>query len=199
MTLNVQFITMIAMVIGGLYLGIIQETFRRFSVHWKRRRVMAYFMEISFWLSQTMILYYLLFRVNNGELRFYVFVAVLLGFSVYQALVANIYKRLLEQIISIVLKCFRIIEKVINFLIITPVKFIIQVAVTCVMFVLHILLNIVRYVLKVVVAPILWIFRALFGILPENIQNKLYKIAEFYSTIENTCRKWVKKILFKRR
>lgn len=187
------------MVLGGLYLGIIQETFRRFSIHWKRRRFLAYFMEISFWLTQTMLLYYLLFRVNSGELRFYVFVAVLLGFSVYQVLVANAYQWLLEHIIRIMLKCFRFIESVINILIITPVKFIIQLVVTCVLFVLQALLRIGIFLGKLILFPILWMFRTLFGILPKNIQENLYKLARFYSTIKITCRKWVKKILFKRR
>ncbi|WP_174615350.1 spore cortex biosynthesis protein YabQ [Virgibacillus ihumii] len=199
MTLNVQFITMIAMVLSGLYLGIIQETFRRFSIHWRSRRVLAYFMEISFWLTQTLLLYYLLFRVNSGELRLYVFAAVLLGFSVYQVLVAKAYRWLLEHIIRIVLMCFRFVENVVNVLFITPVKFIIQVVVTCILFVLQTLMRIISFAGKLLLTPVFWIFRTLFGILPKNIQDNLYKSAGFYSTIKNTCRKWVKKILFKRR
>ncbi|GAA0609113.1 spore cortex biosynthesis protein YabQ [Virgibacillus siamensis] len=199
MTLHVQFVTMMAMVLGGLYLGIIQETFRRFSIHWRKRRVLAYFMEISFWLTQTLLLYYLLFRVNSGELRLYVFAAILLGFSVYQVLVANAYKWLLEHIIRIVLGCFQFIENLVSVLIITPVKVIIQFVVTCVLFILQILLRVLSFAGKLIFTPVFWIFRTLFGILPKNIQHNLYKLAGFYSTIKNKCRKWVKKILFKRR
>lgn len=199
MTLSVQFMTMISMVLGGFYLGIIQDTYRRIAIYWKGNTFFKYFMEIGFWLSQTMILYYVLFRVNSGELRFYVFVAAFLGFAIYQVIAATLYKRLLEHIIRIIATIYRFIERTVQVLLIKPVTFIIQLVITTVLFTLQFLLKLVLFIAKLIVSPFLWVLRILFKLLPESIQEKLNKLAGFYSTIENTCKKWMKYILFKRR
>lgn len=110
MTLSVQFTTMAVMVLSGIYLGLAQDTFRRISVHWKKRPIISYSFEIGFWLLQTLIVFYVLFLVNSGEIRFYIFLACLLGFSFYQALLKTIYRQMLERLISV----FRAIYKFLN-------------------------------------------------------------------------------------
>ncbi|MGP4109170.1 spore cortex biosynthesis protein YabQ [Virgibacillus sp. L01] len=199
MTLSVQFLTMFSMVLGGFYLGIINDTYRRFSIHWKQNKILSYFMEISFWLTQTMLLYYLLFRVNSGELRFYVFIACLLGFSVYQVTTANAYKQLLEHIIRIGLKIYQFIEKLVQVLFIKPIKFVVHLLIVSLLFIGNVLLTIIRYTFRFMYVPISWVFQNLFRLLPKNIQNYLHKIAGIYSTMENILKKWIKYITFKRR
>ncbi|TFJ92991.1 spore cortex biosynthesis protein YabQ [Lentibacillus salicampi] len=193
MTLDVQFITMIAMMIGGFYLGVASDTFRRLCVYWKQRVVLKYFMEIGFWLTQTLLLYYVLFQVNSGELRFYVFVALLLGFAMYQALAANMYKRLLEYLIGIIVQIYRFLVKVTRVIIIIPVTFLIQLIITIIVGTATILLKLIRFTFKIVLAPVIWLFRMVFRMLPQSIQKRLHKIAGFYSIIENTCKKWIQK------
>ncbi|MFB4168685.1 spore cortex biosynthesis protein YabQ [Virgibacillus sp. JSM 102003] len=199
MTLSVQFLTMASMVLGGFYLGIINDTYRRFSIHWKQNKIFTYFMEISFWLTQTMLLYYLLFRVNSGELRFYVFIACLLGFSVYQVTTANAYKQLLEHIIRIGLKIYQFIVRLVQVLFITPIRFVIHLLIVFLLFIGNVLLTIIRYTFRFIYVPISWVFQNLFRLLPKNIQNNLHKIAGFYSTMENILKKWIKYITLKRR
>src|SRR5690625_1760968 len=101
MTLDTQFLTMIFMVLGGLYLGIAKDTFRRFSPYWKNKRFINYAMEICFWLTQTFLLFYVLFRINGGELRFYVFLACLLGYAMFQAFDSDLSILLLIDIICV--------------------------------------------------------------------------------------------------
>src|SRR5690625_7680140 len=107
MTLDTQFLTMIFMVLGGLYLGIAKDTFRRFSPYWKNKRFINYAMEICFWLTQTYLLFYVLFRINGGELRFYVFLACLLGYDMYKALASALYKKKMESIIRVFTAIYR--------------------------------------------------------------------------------------------
>ncbi|QKY70901.1 spore cortex biosynthesis protein YabQ [Lentibacillus sp. CBA3610] len=194
MTLDVQFITMISMIAGGFYLGMALDTFRRLSIYWKQRVFLIYFMEISFWLTQTMLLYYVLFLANSGELRFYVFLAVLLGFSMYRALAASAFKRLLEHVIRVIAAISRFLENMFKTVIVTPVKFIIQLLITIGVFTVNLLLSLVRYIFKIVFVPVFWLLRMIFRMLPQSIQKNLHKIAGFYSTIENTCKKWLKKL-----
>lgn len=199
MTLDVQFITMISMVAGGFYLGVALDTFRRLSIYWKQRLFLIYFMEISFWLTQTLLLYYVLFLVNSGELRFYVLLAVVLGFSMYRALAANTFKRLLEHVIQITAAIYRFLENMIQTVIMTPITFIVQLVVNVVVFTINLLMNVIQYILKIVFILVLWLFRLIFRLLPQTIQRKLHKMAGFYSTIKNTCKKWIRTWKSKRR
>lgn len=188
MTLNQQFLTMISMILAGCYLGIILDTFRRFSFYWRERRVLSYFLEACFWLVQTLLLFYVLFRVNSGELRVYVFIACLLGFSFYQAVLATIYKRLLEQVIQLLIWLFRLINRIVIILIITPIKWIILMVSSLVLF-----------ILKLVFLPVKWCFQLIYRLLPSSIKKFFYKFAGIYSIIKNRCIKILKYIKLNRR
>ncbi|WP_306798748.1 spore cortex biosynthesis protein YabQ [Oceanobacillus saliphilus] len=199
MTLSVQFLTLIAMVSSGFYLGIIQETFRRFTPYWKNSKLLTYFLEISFWLTQTAIIFYVLFLVNAGEIRLYVFLACLLGFSIYQVFAKTIYRRILEGIIKVLTAIYRFFRNVIHAVIITPITWIIRLFVRLILLIITLLVTIVFFILRVVFTPFRWIGKGIYYFLPDSFKNFLHKIAGFYSTIKNICYKWVKYLKFKRR
>ncbi|WP_100011851.1 spore cortex biosynthesis protein YabQ [Lentibacillus sediminis] len=199
MTLSVQFITMAAMVFSGFYLGIVQETFRRLTVYWKNRVVLTYVLEACFWLTQTLLIFYVLFRANGGEIRFYILLACLLGFSMYQVFAAGVYKRLLEQIIRIVAKIYRFFARTVQLLIIAPVKWLVLLLVTIITGLLKALGAVLLFVWKVLIAPIRWLFQGIWRMLPKKIQKNLHKLAGVYSTIENIYNKCRKYLSSKRR
>src|SRR5690625_7413437 len=107
MTLQVQFLTMVSMIIGGLYLGIARDTYLRFTPYWRQRIILKYVFEIAFWMIQTLLLFYILFRVNPGDLWFYVFLACLLGVSLFIVFFVSLYKKLLELMIFLLLIIYR--------------------------------------------------------------------------------------------
>src|SRR5699024_11472846 len=114
MTLNVQFLTMMSMVAGGFYLGIMLDTFRRLTRSWTSHFIVTTIVEVCFWLIQTFILFYILFLVNGDELRAYVFIACLLGFSAYQVVGKRWYMKLLERILSIDVAVYRFVTLLIR-------------------------------------------------------------------------------------
>ena len=67
-----------------------------------------------------------LFQVNDGELRAYIFLACLLGFSMYVVMFKTIYKRVLEWIIKVLVALTKGIIKILNTLIIRPIRWIIE-------------------------------------------------------------------------
>lgn len=180
-------------------MGMILDTFRRASSHWKNSVFLTYLMEISFWLSQTMLLFYILYRVNAGELRFYVFLALLLGFASYQALAADVYKKLLEHIIKIALSVYRFIARLIYMIVIKPIIFVFTLFFSAIAYILQVLFIVLLTIVKIIFAPFKWLLQFLYRIQPEIIKNFLHKIAGFYSTMENICKKWLKFIKQKRR
>ncbi|MBM7601288.1 spore cortex biosynthesis protein YabQ [Virgibacillus halotolerans] len=199
MTLSVQFITMITMVLCGFYLGIIKDTYYRFRPYWKERLILTYLLEICFWLTQTVLLFYVLFRVNGGELRFYIFVACLLGFSIYQALARSIYIKVLERVILMVAAIYRFIARLIQVLFITPIKWIVKAIFTIILFIIHVVGVVLLFLLKILLFPIKGLLKLLYRLLPKRLKKLLYKLAGFYSTMKNITTKWMKYITFKRR
>ena len=191
--------TMISMILGGFFVGVALETFRRFSLTWKNNIILVFFMEICFWLIQSFVLFYVLFRVNGGEIRIYVIVAGFLGFAIYKAVAATLYKRILERLISIIVSIYRFFARIINGIIIIPVKFIIQLLITCLRWVFKGIILIVTFLLTIVFGPIFWIFKKIYHFLPKRVQNILFKLAGLYSTIESITIKVVKFLKFKRR
>ncbi|MED4473392.1 spore cortex biosynthesis protein YabQ [Oceanobacillus caeni] len=191
MTISVQFMTMVSMVLSGFYLGIALDTFRRFTPYWKRKVVLAYLMEICFWLTQTAILFYILFLVNSGEIRFYIFIACLLGFAMYQVFAATIYKKILEHIIRIVTNIYLFCKRVVQALIVQPIIWIFTLLVTVILGVVRVIWKIILFILKLLLTPIGWILKAIYSILPNSFKNFFKQIAGFYSKIKNILVKWL--------
>ncbi|GIO24235.1 spore cortex biosynthesis protein YabQ [Oceanobacillus sp. J11TS1] len=191
MTLSTQFITLITMIISGFYLGIVQETFRRFTIYWKGRLFLTYSLEILFWVTQAGILFYILYRVNQGELRLYIVLACLFGFSIYQALVKQAYKRLLEHVIQILRAIYQGIEKLIKILLISPLRWIILTLYRMIKAILIGILKIVMWIFRFVFTPFRWVGTGIFRLLPKPIQKLFLQIAGFYSKIQNIVNKWL--------
>ncbi|WP_085993732.1 spore cortex biosynthesis protein YabQ [Oceanobacillus senegalensis] len=194
MTLSVQFLTMITMVGSGFYLGMALDTFRRFTPYWKNTVFLNYLMEICFWLTQTIILFYILFQVNAGEIRFYVLIACLLGFSMYQVFAANIYKRMLEHMIRVVTAIYQFFKRLVQALIIQPIIWMVTVLITIVVGLATALWKVVLFIAKLLFAPIRWIAKVIYYLLPKSFKNFLQQIAGFYSKIKNIIFKWLKYI-----
>ncbi|MBP1970374.1 spore cortex biosynthesis protein YabQ [Virgibacillus natechei] len=199
MTLSIQFMTMIAMVLSGFYLGIIQETFRRFTLYWEKRVIFSYFMEVCFWLTQTVILFYVLFRLNGGEFRLYIVAAGLLGFAMYQVFAARIYKRILERIIRTTAAIYQFFARMVQAIIITPIQWIVKLLIRSVLVLAGLLGSILLFIGKLIIVPIKWVLQLIYRLLPEKVQNFIFKIAGFYSTMKNIYIKCVKYIKSKRR
>lgn len=72
MTLTTQFLTMISMAAMGSYLGAAIDTYNRFLFRSKRKSWLVFLNDIFFWILQGLIFFYVLFVINQGELRFYI-------------------------------------------------------------------------------------------------------------------------------
>lgn len=165
MTLQTQLITMGAFIVGGIYLGIANDTFRRFSSLWSKSRVLTYLLEILFWLSQVTILFYMLYELNYGEIRFYYFIALTFGFTVYITFFQSLYKKLLHLFIIFVTKMLAILYK----LCVAPIIYIIRLLI-------RLLISILRIIVKIVIAIIKFI-------LPEKFYQFITKKVAKYSTM----------------
>jgi len=204
MTLSTQFLTMLSMIGMGSLFGMMFDTYQRFLDRPNRKSWIVFFNDLLFWVIQALIIFYTLFLVNNGELRFYIFVALLCGFAAYQSLFKGIYLRLLEFIINTVIAIYRLMRRAFLLLIYKPVLGLIQLIISIIILLgrglfslVKFILNILWVVLKVIWVPIEKIMLLLWKLLPKTIKKsveKLYnKTAGIFMEIKNYLLKLIKK------
>lgn len=199
MTLSVQFVTLFTMIAGGFYLGLAKDTLRRFAPLWEKRFFLRYAIEITFWLMNTAILYYVLFLVNAGELRIIFFVAVLLGFSIYQALASAIYLRLLEGCIRVGKVIASGVSKVISVLLIRPIQFIFRTVMKCIFWLFSSIAIVIFFILKVIFSPFIWLGKRVYAILPHKITKYIPTKKQMYSIMNRIVVFWKKMWSYLRR
>lgn len=199
MTLNTQVMTMLSMIIGGVYLGFMTETFRRLSISWKNNVYFKYVFEIGFWVFQTCLLFYVLYNINYGELRIYVFLACLLGFSMYTVLFKAIYQRILEFVIKLIKITVKKTIETINVLLVQPIIWIIHTLYAIIISVLKLCRSALFLLTKVLLYPIKVVLNVIQLIIPKKVQKNITKMLSFYSTIIDKLKRRIKKMFFKRR
>ncbi|KYG33310.1 spore cortex biosynthesis protein YabQ [Alkalihalobacillus trypoxylicola] len=164
MSLTVQFYTMLSMVAFGLFIGATLDTYRRFlktkpSFHW-----LTAIYDLLFWIIQGALLFYILFIVNKGEVRFYVFLAILCGFAAYQALLKKGYNYLLELVIRAIIGIYHFIKQLLTIILIKPIKFILKLFYSLCMMVITTLFTILLFILKMVWKLISWVLNVILTI-----------------------------------
>ncbi|MFJ7729837.1 spore cortex biosynthesis protein YabQ [Neobacillus sp. NPDC097160] len=204
MTLSTQFLTMLSMIGMGSLFGAMFDTYQRFLKRPKKKAWIVFINDVLFWIIQALIIFYTLFLVNNGELRFYIFIALVCGFAAYQSLLKGMYLRFLEMLIRSVIAIAMFLKKTFQLLIYKPVVGLIQVVLTIILAIGRGLLTLVKFVFKVLLlivkiifVPVQKILLLFWKLLPKGIKKtveKLYNItAGNFKKIRNYISKWINK------
>ncbi|OEH92641.1 spore cortex biosynthesis protein YabQ [Bacillus solimangrovi] len=194
MSLSVQFQTMLLMIAAGIWLGLILDTYRRFFNRDKREAWLVFLFDILFWVVQALIIFYMLLHVNHGQLRFYIFIAILCGFSSYQALFQRIYRALLERLIIICKALFHFLKRVIQILLIKPIIIIWGLMITIVFFMIRFVWKIILIVLSVIFFPFRLIGKIIWRILPIKVKKFIRAGAGNVVRLKNKLHKWIARI-----
>jgi spore cortex biosynthesis protein YabQ len=204
MTLSTQFLTMLSMIGMGSLFGVMFDTYQRFLDRPNRKSWIVFFNDLLFWVIQALIIFYILFLVNNGELRFYIFVALLCGFAAYQSLFKGIYLNLLELMIKTVIAIYQFLTRAFQLLIYKPVVGLIQLVISIILLLgrglfslVNFLIKVLLFILKILWTPVAKIIIILWKLLPKSIKKtveKLYnKTAGIFMEIKNYSIKLVKR------
>lgn len=183
MTLSIQFATMLVMISMGVFFGASLDTYNRFLKRRKRKSWIVFLNDVLFMVLQGLFIFYALFQVNQGELRFYIFLAILCGFSAYQALLKRWYLKWLEKTIKFCISVYRFLVKLINIFIYKPIYLLIT---TLIAIIISIgkglyqtakwLLKCLTVLIKAVFRPIQWMFMLIWKLVPKNIKNSVEKL-----------------------
>ncbi|WP_375090830.1 spore cortex biosynthesis protein YabQ [Peribacillus sp. RS7] len=185
MTLTIQFYTLLAMIGMGSGFGAALDTYSRFLKRSERKRWIVFIHDFLFWIIQGLLIFYVLFLVNEGEFRLYLFLALLCGFSAYQALFKGFYQRFLEFLIILVIKLARFITNLVHMLIFLPIKWVIVSLIAIIIgmgkFVLALLKwagKILLFILNVFWRPVKWILTHIWNLLPVFVTKN---VGKFYN------------------
>ena len=102
-------------ILTGMSIGILFDIFRILRKSFKTIDFITYIQDFLFWLLAGAILLYSIFSFNNGELRGYIFIGVILGIILYMLILSKYFVKISVAIINILKK-----------IIYTPIKFIIN-------------------------------------------------------------------------
>ncbi|WHY97750.1 spore cortex biosynthesis protein YabQ [Peribacillus simplex] len=185
MTLTIQFYTLLAMIGMGSGFGAALDTYSRFLNRSERKRWIVFIHDFLFWVIQGLLIFYVLFLVNEGEFRLYLFLALLCGFSAYQALFKGFYQRLLEFLIILVIKLARFIANSVHMLIFLPIKWVLVSVLAIIIgigkFILALLKwagKILLFILIIFWRPLKWILTYIWNLLPVFVTKN---VGKFYN------------------
>lgn len=123
-------------IINGILIGLLFDFFRILRKSFKTNDFITYLEDILFWILAGIILLYSIFIFNNGEIRLFMFIAVLLGIIIYIMSISSYIIKLNVRIINcikiIIIKIFNIMSipftyiiKILRKIFFRPISFII--------------------------------------------------------------------------
>ncbi|KMT22045.1 spore cortex biosynthesis protein YabQ [Clostridium cylindrosporum] len=99
-------------IIAGVLVGVMFDIYRIIRGISPPNKIMAAFSDILFWILQSIVVFVFLMATNNGELRYYTFVGIIVGLLFYFKFISKIFKIILIRILLIISNVFSIIKNV---------------------------------------------------------------------------------------
>lgn len=129
---NSQAYTFLLFMLNGICIGIFFDIFRILRKTFKTRDWITYLEDILFWLLSGCITLYFIFVFNQGEIRLYIFLGILLGVILYILSISKYFIKLnvivIEALKNIFGKIFAIIlypiKKILKIIFFRPISFV---------------------------------------------------------------------------
>ena len=88
MVTNQVFLSFI-FIVNGIIIGLLFDFFRILRKTFKTKDIVTYIQDILFWILTGIILLYSIFTFNNGEIRLFMFLAIMIGISIYMLIFSS--------------------------------------------------------------------------------------------------------------
>lgn len=88
----------------GMVIGILFDFFRILRRTIKTGNIATYIQDILFWILTGILILYNIWYFNNGEIRVYMFLGIIIGTLIYMSTLSNIFVKLFTKILSTIIK-----------------------------------------------------------------------------------------------
>ena len=86
-------------ILDGLLIGLLFDFFRIIRKTIKTPNIITYIQDIIFWILTGIVIIYTIFVYNNGQIRLYMFLAIVIGVLIY---FITISKKILNVVLNII-------------------------------------------------------------------------------------------------
>ena len=100
--------TFFLFILTGMSIGILFDFFRIIRKNFKTKDFITYIHDFLFWIFAGVILLYSIFTFNNGELRGYIIIGILIGTLIHILIFSKLLMEISSKIIEILKKIFSI-------------------------------------------------------------------------------------------
>lgn len=107
-------------ILNGFLIGLLFDLFRISRKSFKTPDFITYIQDLVFWILSGIMLLYSIFKFNNGELRLFIFIGIFIGTLIYMLIFS-------KPLISVSVYIINTVKKILDILIIKPIKFIIKI------------------------------------------------------------------------
>lgn len=114
-TIATQIYSLVIFTISGIAIGVFFDIFRILRRSFKTSDIVTYIEDILFWIISGIFFLFVLFKFNNGQIRNYVIIGLILGIVFYMLTISKYFIKINVKIIDITKK-----------IIIYPIKLIIS-------------------------------------------------------------------------
>ena len=92
----------------GVEIGILFDFFRILRRTIKTGNIVTYIQDILFWILTGILVLYNIWYFNNGKIRVYMFLGIIIGTLIYVSTLSNIFVKLFTRILNTIIKVLEI-------------------------------------------------------------------------------------------
>lgn len=191
MSLTMQYLTVLAMSVSGALIGAVYDVYRTILKEWKYLRWMSSILDFAFWIFALILVIWMLQWANNGDIRLYVFLLLLIGLGLYRLLLRKLVIGSTVRLVLAITFALKMIYRLFLLLVVTPLLWVLQL----VMGILRMFDRLAEVLEKV----ILWPFKPLLNTIAW-IGRQLYRwtieplIEPVVRPVQRTFRKWMQPV-----
>lgn len=104
-----QLYSFFAFILVGFLIGLLFDFFRISRKSFKTSNLLTNVEDITFWLITGALILFSIFKFNNGNLRIYTLVGILIGVVIYMVIFSKVVIKTLVKIILFLKRCFKTI------------------------------------------------------------------------------------------
>lgn len=193
MSLSIQWLTLGAMLLSGVGMGVIFDGYRVVSNELRFPRWSLSILDLLYWIASALLVFKMLYASNNGEVRAYVFFGLAVGALLYYLFFSKLTMVITLWLIKAVKWCIQIIISVFHLLVVKPIVIIWTILVFIVTVLYRFAIGMGKFMLQLLrplVKLVLWIISPI----TKPIQKWLYPYWEKWEIIIRARKYWTSMI-----